>query len=75
MNPVLSTYLLHSRHRHSFIVHILILFLKTANDVRSLKKFGISSQIFGANKKESHYLPLYTVFVHFLRNILVFLKL
>ena len=74
MNPILPIYFLQIRHGHSFFVHVLILFLKTACEVSSFREFGISSQIFGAYDERVS-LSFYTAFVLFLWNVLVFLKL
>ena len=49
-NYVLSIYFLQSRQRHWAVVHVFVFFLKTASDVSSFRKLGISSQIFGANE-------------------------
>ena len=63
LNPVLPICSLQSRHRYSFVVHVLILFWK-ASEVFSFREFGISSQIFGANEERVS-LSLYTVFCRF----------
>ena len=74
MNPILPIYFLGSRHGHSFVLHFLILYLKTAREVSSFRKFGISSQIFGANEERVS-LPVYTIVVLIHCNMLVFLTL
>ena len=75
LNESISSYIfLTERHGHWLVVYVLILFLKTASDISSFKEFGRSTQIFGANEERVS-LPLYTVFVLFLCNILLFLKL
>lgn len=61
INPFLSIYFLQSRHGHCLFNHVLILFLKTASEVSSFRKSGISSQIFGADE-ETVSLPLCVIF-------------
>lgn len=55
------------------MVHIFILFLKTASDVSPLRGFRIKSQIFRANE-ERVLLPVHTVLSFFSAIYLYFLN-
>ena len=69
MNPVLPIYFFQSCHDHWLVVHILILFLKTARDISSLREIGMRFQIFGANEGRAFW--HFTIYL-FLLNYMVF---